>query len=439
MKPFAPLTILLSITALICLGCLTSCSGGTNATVSSINGTKISELTFKDPGLERCVKNHAETNNWQTAEQFSHLNCRGYGKRRSAGYSSIFIRGKPYEAIVANTEDLDNFPNLETLDLSGNLFQDIELGALSKLKKLYLNSTFIKELNLRQNPLLEELYLAGTIVRDLDLSHQTDLKILDASQRDLDQYTSIVIGMANRENDGKPFHLKVEQTQQGLEKLILPTNSNLTHLLLGPDSSLPIQLDSVNHLVKIEGAEINAETIDAAQLQSMDVSVNGVENLDLRYLEALKNASIRSNSLRELYLPQELESLNLKSPIELIEIPENTELRTLNLHASSEKESNLFNTQILNALKLEQLSINHYFLGRTLWLDRLPELKEVSLINVKFDIGIMFPENLKRLNIKDCPSLPRFSNIDELENLESLLIENTPFSTQEDSKLKLVN
>ncbi len=83
--------------------------------------------------------------------------------------------------------DVSLCPDLEILDIWGNQLTEINLKNNTALKELNLDGNLLKDIDLSSNSAIERLRLGGNQIKSIDISNLTDLKTIDLSSNPLEE------------------------------------------------------------------------------------------------------------------------------------------------------------------------------------------------------------------------------------------------------------
>lgn len=182
---------------------------------------------------------------------------------------------------IANLSGIENFINLETLNISNNQLALLNIPTLQKIKNLDCSKNFLKQLDFTENKVLQTLNFSNNQVSSIDLGYQDVLETLIAGSNEL---TTI---------DISPF--------SNLKKLEINDNK-LTNLSLYNKYLLSFLNCSNNLLTSLELSENNA-------LISLYCGTNKLIKLDITANLLLKEITCQSNLLTQLNLKNGKNSL----------------------------------------------------------------------------------------------------------------------------------
>jgi len=106
--------------------------------------TLITELEIPDPNFARCITEVSQSNNWKFAEEISELNC----SRRN----------------IVSLAGIENFSEIQHLNLSVNSLSFVDLRQLSALSSLDISNNFLGAISIFRNELLSKLDLSNNLL-----------------------------------------------------------------------------------------------------------------------------------------------------------------------------------------------------------------------------------------------------------------------------------
>ncbi len=182
---------------------------------------------------------------------------------------------------ITNLSGIENFINLETLDVSNNQLALLNIPTLKKIKNLNCSKNFLKQLDFSENKLLQTLNFSNNQVSSIDFGYQVLLETLMAG---LNELTTI---------DISPFI--------NLKKLEINDNK-LTNLSLNNKNLLSFLNCSNNLLTSIDVSQNTA-------LNSLFCGNNRLIKLDITANFLLKEITCENNLLTQLNLKNGKNSL----------------------------------------------------------------------------------------------------------------------------------
>lgn len=177
---------------------------------------------------------------------------------------------------LTNLAGIESFPSLQTLNLTGNDLDSINITENSQLKHLYLNFNSFSKINTSGNPNLEDISVDNNkIIPEVDFSNNSSLKILALPNIAFGEMSGYI---------GSGGYFDISNLTQ-LEFLSLGDN-NLTSVDVSNNHNL--------HTLKLGGNNISE--IDISNLVSLtEFSVNGnrlITSIDLSANTQLYEASV---------------------------------------------------------------------------------------------------------------------------------------------------
>ena len=226
--------------------------------------------------------------------------------------------------------DLTNLSNLEELDLLGNPISKIDLTNLKKLKNIKLDlSFFTKNINFSNNPNLEYIELSGNIPlvlknRTIDFTNNIKLKTLIIKDNNLETL-----------NLEKNINLeKIDLTNNNLANLKL-NNEKLEYLNLSNNKNFKnINVTKLPKLkyIKLDNTKLKMDSIDFSNNPLLEeVYINGGDDnsININSLDFSNNLNLKT-----LKVKAKLKKLNIEKNINLNELDINynniTELKAPN-------------------------------------------------------------------------------------------------------------
>ena len=209
--------------------------------------------------------------------------------------------------------DLTNLSNLEELDLVGNFISKIDLTNLKKLKNIKLDLGFLtKNINFSNNPNLEYIELSGNIPlvlknRTIDFTNNIKLKTLIIKDNNLETL-----------NLEKNINLeKIDLTNNNLANLKL-NNEKLEYLNLSNNKNFKnINVTNLPKLkyINLDNTKLKMDSIDFSNNPLLEeVHINGGDNNSIK-IDSLDFSS--NPNLKILNVKAKLKKLNIEKNINL--------------------------------------------------------------------------------------------------------------------------
>ncbi|GGY86036.1 hypothetical protein GCM10011613_33820 [Cellvibrio zantedeschiae] len=126
------------------------------------------ELALKDDNLRNCAQQAADKNHWQTATEFTALECHNQN--------------------IASVEGIEQFVNIEKLSLYNNNLSSFPALNLPKLNFLNIAKNKLPQLKLKDYPALESFFAFGNQLSTLDLSNLPNLKSFKANNNQITDF-----------------------------------------------------------------------------------------------------------------------------------------------------------------------------------------------------------------------------------------------------------
>ena len=215
--------------------------------------------------------------------------------------------------------DLTNLSNLEELDLVGNPISKIDLTNLKNLKNIKLDLSFLtKNINFSNNPNLEYIELSGNIPlvlknRTIDFTNNIKLKTLIIKDNNLETL-----------NLEKNINLeKIDLTNNNLANLKL-NNEKLEYLNLSNNKNF--KNINVTNLPKLKYINLDNTKL---KMNSIDFSNNPL--LEKVYINGGDDNSININSL-DFSNNLNLKTLKVKAKLKKLNIEKNINLNELDIN-----------------------------------------------------------------------------------------------------------
>lgn len=119
----------------------------------------ISALVFADSALAQCVNQAAQTNNWLSINEVTHLDCSSRN--------------------ISSALGIENLIALESLDLSTNVLVNINMSQLSELRELDLANNQLQSIDFSNNPLLESVSLQNNNLSNATITYLSAITWID--------------------------------------------------------------------------------------------------------------------------------------------------------------------------------------------------------------------------------------------------------------------
>lgn len=120
----------------------------------------IEDLSFSDPKLAACVQSTALRNHWLSVNELDSLDCS--------------------DQDITSAQGLDQLPELQALDLSGNELHSINISTLSKLETLYLHNNQLISIDFSNNPLLATASLTNNNMSNATIAYLSEISWIDS-------------------------------------------------------------------------------------------------------------------------------------------------------------------------------------------------------------------------------------------------------------------
>lgn len=360
------------------------------------------DISIDDKRLAQCVDQALRSIYVETLEDVTHLHC------HAPTFISDYHKVIPHQPLgpgerrplpVKSIAGLEKLTHLETLDLSHNLIEEIDLSPFKNLRSVYL---------------------MNNLIRDIDLSHNTNLESLDISNNPLE---SITIGDTS-----------------SLQQLDLSAGHSFeddTVFTLGYSELAGFQLEDFFAKVSLTGADalVEVESFKARNRSSLITDFSELKNLklldvrnsDYRYLDLSENSGIK-----------DIDASN--NPLESIALHDNAHVYDLKINDCqfADLPANLF--QKVDSIKADNNNIAKIYLaGNNYRIERL------SLTNNKIsDVNIVDQYNLYYLNLAgnqiseiDISTAYSLQWLDVSQNPEMSDLSLGPISSSARSKIEL--
>ncbi|WCJ42109.1 receptor like protein 1 [Euphorbia peplus] len=293
---------------------------------------------------------------------------------------------------------LSRLENLESLDLSGNSFDDSSLssiGNISSLKSLYLNNTGLNSIDDIQGLLrLENL-------EHLDLSDNSFDSSIFSFISGLSSLKSL--GLQNQEFTGSTVNITGLKPLENLEHLDLSDNSldiNIFSFISGLSSLKSLQLRSISLSETIHSKDL-ARLTSLKKLESLDLSWNVMRAEDIKTILSSFTNILSLKSLN-------LNNNDFNSTTDIQGLPRLKNLEYLDL-GWNKFNSNIFSIlSQVSSLKSLYLSFNDLTeIEDSKGLSKLVNLELLDISGNNFNnsnilISIAALSSLKTLDLSDC-------------------------------------
>ena len=214
-----------------------------------------------------------------------------------------------YECNLVDIQ-LPQSETLETLDVTSNKLDFLNLRNQSVLSSLSCSGNELSHLNLSECPCLEELLCSNNFISDLDLTNNVVLKYLECENNE--ELTSIYIhDISKLENYNVDVKLHSEKNinhlfpDKNFRKAILEDIFNLHN----QSDITSEQLDVIKEQKRLLIANSKIKDLTGIEefknLQVLDVSLNPIKELDVSKIDTLKRVYAMCCNLHEINLPNE--------------------------------------------------------------------------------------------------------------------------------------
>lgn len=308
-------------------------------------------------------------------EQLSYiknLNCNG--------------EGKEYVDLIEDVTGIESLTNLESLDLSNNKIEEIDLSYNEVLTHLDLSSNRLSSISLINNDDLTDLNLSDNNLQSINLRNNTNLINLNLdknlfSEIDLSQNTKLEdFSMSyNRKYGATPLDIicpmsyinfennselkKVTISNSCLKKVKLDNTSKLESLDLSYNKMGSIQESIIlSHSTNLKELNLSHNTLSSidlshnTKLRELYLAHNSLTGIDLSEKSALETVDLSNNqisSVDTLNDSVDLQYLDLSnSGLRSIILSSNTNLQILNLESNFLTEIDLSSNNSLTTIDL---------------------------------------------------------------------------------------
>lgn len=265
------------------------------------------------------------------------------------------------------TKGIEQFVNLEILELENNVIENINLTTLSKLKDLTIKNNPLTSIDLSQNVFLTRLTLTNIPLTSIDVSNNVNLNF---------------------------FSLSVDYTtQNSFVNIDLSTLVKLEYLLL---------------------RRMNLGNIDLSNnvlIDSLSLNEVGLTAVDISMLTNLKSLSVPYNPMTNIDVSSNLQLISLSgysTSLTSIDVSLNTELAVLRLPFNQ-----LSSIDVSNNDKLEFIVLEGNFLIDQLDLSNLSDLTYLNIEDLR----------LTELDLSNNP-LINYINAEDMLYLEYINLKN---------------
>ncbi len=198
--------------------------------------------------------------------------------------------------LIANSKikdltGIEEFKNLQVLDVSYNPIQKLDVSQLDTLKKVYAHNCNLSEINIPNENVTELTYLdvSDNRLTALDLDGQSCLKYIFASNNDLQciqlQDCEDLQFLALNNNRLTDIDLSDCYKLHSLEC----DRNHIRHLNFEKNEELLLISCDVNELVKLDVSH-------CSQLETLSCDHNWIEELNIKGLKELKEVSCNNNN-----------------------------------------------------------------------------------------------------------------------------------------------
>ena len=437
----------LKIFVVLCLiGALCACDGRSR--------TSDFGISIEDKRLAQCVDKALRSIYVETLEDVKHLRC--HAPAIISDYHKVIPHkplgpGERRPLPVKSIAGLEKLTHLETLDLSHNLIEEIDLSPFKHLHSAYLRNNLIKEVDLSQNANLETLDISNNPLEYIAIGNSSSLQHLDLSAgHDFEDDTVFTFGYAELAGfqledffagvslTGSDALVNVETFKARNRKSLITDFSKLTNLkLLDVRNSDYKHLDlSGNSGIKdIDASNNPLESInfhDNANVLELKINECQFSDLPSSLFQKIKSIKADNNNLTMLDMVNSdyrIERLSVaNNNISDVNIVEQYSLDTLNLSGNQISE-----IDISTAYGLQWLDISQN-----------PEMSDLSLgpntnaLRARIELhakdnnfssmSLTDPARFKILNLSNSLKV-RELDFSEFTNLYSLNISHNPSVT----------
>ncbi len=217
---------------------------------------------------------------------------------------------------ITNTDGLEYFVNLQTLDLNGHQLSSINLDNLTKLTSLDLSNNQIIHIDVRGLVELLSLDLSNNQISEIEVNKLTKLTSLQLSNNQLSSidlsslHDLTSLALSNNQISGidlsQQFTLEdLELWNNNLTSINLSNLTNLTSLNLANNALTTIQnLNSLNKLTELQLWSNQLSSIDLnnlSKLVSLNLSNNQLTSItNLDGLTSLQSINISNNQFTSI-------------------------------------------------------------------------------------------------------------------------------------------
>ncbi|WP_196894117.1 DUF7619 domain-containing protein [Aureivirga marina] len=427
-----------------------------------VNFMAFSQITFTDANFENALVNEicVDTDGDGMADATADTDLSG---DISTAEAQAITWLEIVNQDITNIDEIDEFTNLEYLNLSDNDIPAADFSSNTTLTNLRLSSNKFANIDLSALVNLEYLYVGFNQLTDITLGNFTELKTLSLPNNSLS-----TIDLSDFDN-----LLKLDISQNELTTITLTNLVDLQELSLFGNALTTITLTNNNALNRLNLKENQLASVNLANLTGLvelDLSSNQLVNVNLATNTALNKLSINDNQLtnvtvtglavlEELYLSSnQISTINLSSNPDLKNLGlANNNLNTLDLSSNpalislgvSENnlavldlssnpvvetiyadENNLTNINVTNCTVLERL----YAKDNQLAAIDLSNNTALEILNLRDNFFVATSVldltnniNLEYLNLQG----NNFTNLDLTQNvaLEELILRGNAFTT----------
>ena len=318
-----------------------------------------------------------------------------------------------YQRNIASVEGIQDFTNLEELDLRTNKITQLSVAKNLNLKKLKIDNTLIpttnynniSSLDLSNNLKLEMLNIMDNNFNTLDVSKNinlVELRIGNNHSSTANEITTINLSQNKK--------LKIFTAgQMQLASIDLSNNSLITDLFL---TSLPLKNIDISNLT-----ELKTLNLGGTQIQNLNLS----GSLKLEILFLLFN---ETNNIKSLALPKSLKSIYIRGTgLTALDLSSCLNLNSFNIEGTFLKNSNI-KWGNLDSLKL--FSITSQINFGNIDFAKMTNLTQLTLnsVNSIDNLDVKLHPNLNYLFLIDLPL--KSLDISPLLNQKSFRATNMP-------------
>ncbi len=277
-------------------------------------------ITIPDPGFKTALIAHEPTIDTDGNGEISTDEAQVYK-------GSINVRDKG----ITNLIGIEKFVNITSLDCSGNLLAELDVGQNLALTSLDCSGNLLAILYVNQNPALISLNCSGNTLASLSVGQNLELKSLDCS------YNPLVVLDVSQNH--KLISLDCHASQ--LFRLDLRKTPALTTLDCSRSRLTALDVGKNPALADLDCSDNQLEALDVGQnpaLTSLDCSDNQLEALDVGKNPALADLDCSGNQLEALDVGKNPALADLDcsgNQLEALDVSKNPALITLDCSENS--------------------------------------------------------------------------------------------------------